>query len=54
MSSYGLIVMVLGFCVIGSTAAFHIEDAGLSPQVQIPIFSLNINFWAHRIVVTNS
>jgi len=28
MSSYGLIVMILGFCVGGGTAAVHTGDAG--------------------------
>jgi len=28
MSSYGHIVMILGFCVSGSTAAVHTGDAG--------------------------
>jgi len=28
MSSYGLIIMILGFCVSGSTAAVNTADAG--------------------------
>jgi len=45
MSSYGLIVMILGFCVSGCTAAVHTGDAGSSPI----IFSFK-NFNAHIIV----
>jgi len=48
MSSYGLIVMILGFCVGGSysTAAVHTGDVGSSPRVRVPleailIFSFN-------------
>jgi len=37
MSSYGLIVMALGCCVSGSTAAVHTRDAGSSVQVQVPL-----------------
>jgi len=31
MSSYGLDVMILGFCVSGSTAAVHSGDMGSNP-----------------------
>jgi len=31
MSSYGFIVMILGFYASGSTAAVHTGDAALSP-----------------------
>jgi len=31
MSSYKLDVMILGFCVSGSTAAVHTGDADLNP-----------------------
>jgi len=59
MSSYGLIVMVLGCCVSGSTAAVHIGDVGLSPQVGVPLeailFCLIVFFNMHYIVkVTNT
>jgi len=40
MSSYGLIVMILGFCVGGDRAAvhrLHTGDAGSSLQVRIPL-----------------
>jgi len=32
MSSYGLIMMVLGVCVSGSTTVVHTGDAGSSPK----------------------
>jgi len=31
LSSYGLNVTILGFCVSGSTVAVHFGDAGLNP-----------------------
>jgi len=37
MSSYGLIVMPLGCCPSGSTAAVHTGDARLKLQVQVPL-----------------
>jgi len=40
MSSYGHLVMILGFCVGGGTAAvnrFHTGDAGSNPRVQVPL-----------------
>ena len=37
MSSYGLNVMILGFCVSGSTAAVYTGDANSSPWVQVPL-----------------
>jgi len=37
MSSYGLIVMSLGVCVSGSTAAVCTGGAGWSLRVQIPL-----------------
>jgi len=53
VSSYGLIVMILGFCVSGSTAAVHTGDAGSSPTKQF--FSFNNFFNVHNIVkVTNT
>jgi len=48
--SYGLIVMVLGCCVSGSTAAVYTGDASSSPQVRVPleaIFLFNSFFNAH-------
>jgi len=42
MSSYGLIVMILGFCISGSTAAVHTGDVGSSPTWNIFSFLMNI------------
>jgi len=58
MSSYGLIVMALGCCVSGSTAAVYTEDVGssLSAWVQVPLeaFFCSKVFNTHYIVeVTN-
>jgi len=58
MSSYGLIVMVLAFCVGGGTAAIHGVHTG-DARVQVPletIFVCSIIFSnAHCIVkVTNT
>jgi len=58
MSSYGLIVMALGCCVSGSTAAVHTADVSSSVWVGVPleaIFSFNSFFNAHYVVnVTNT
>jgi len=51
MSSYELIVMALGCCVSGSTAAVHTGDAFSSAGVQIPleaILSFN-SFFYHAL-----
>jgi len=54
MSSYGLIVMILAFCVGGGTAAIHrlhTGDTGWSLRVRVPletIFSFN-NFFKHAL-----
>jgi len=40
MSVYGLIVMILGFCLGGGTAAvhrLHTGDASSNAQVQVPL-----------------
>jgi len=36
VSSYGLIVMILGFCVSGSIAAVHTGDVGSSLKMLVP------------------
>jgi len=53
MSSYGLIIMILGFYVGGGTAAIHrlhSGDAGWNPWVRVPleaIFFIQYFFNAH-------
>jgi len=40
MSSYGLVVVILGFCVGGGTAAvhrLHTGDVGSSTRVRVPL-----------------
>jgi len=61
MSNYGLIIMILAFCVSGGTAAIHglhTGDAGWSSRVWVPletIFLFNNFLNAHCIVkVTNT
>jgi len=62
MSSYGLIVLILGFCVGGCTAAvhrLHTGDAGSSLRVQVTLeanfFSFNNFLNVHYIVkMTNT
>jgi len=49
MFSYGLIVMILGICVSGSTAAVRTGDASSGPTLSIFSFNNFLNVFMHII-----